>query len=386
MGALTDQAAIVGVGYSKFSQAAGISSLSLAAEAALNAINDAGLKTKQIHCTASYTRSDSPNQGILESMLGLEQLYWNWDDSPGASWCCDELIGMSAAATAQDLGDYVIVFHVVNRWANRNPMVGLQGMDGGGIWEEGQFSRPYGANAGIHRSALMLRRRMLDLGTKPEHLGLVVEAARNNAAQNDRALLRSHITMDESLSPRRVAEPLRAMDCFVEAVGACAVIVTSAERAKDLRHPPIYIMSAQSGHVDHPGLGFMSSEYGRVFGDRMGKRLFEQAGVAPKDVDVAELHDPFSWTVLSQLEDLGFCGRGEAGDFVANGRIKLGGKLPVNTHGGSLAEGELEGLAHVVEAVSQLRGDAGPRQVKGAEIAVCTSHEFDRGSALILRR
>ncbi|MFH1140235.1 MAG: thiolase family protein [Chloroflexota bacterium] len=386
MSIFTDQAAIVGIGYTKFTQAAGVSTLSLVAEAALNAIHDAGLKTKQIHGTASYTRSDSPNQAVLETMLGLEQLYWNFDDTPGASWCCDELIGMAGAAAAQDLGDYVIVFHPVNRWANRNPMIGLGGMDSGGIWEEAQFALPYGANAGVHRAALMARRRMIKYGTTPEHFGHVVEAERSNAALNDRALLRTHITMDDYLSSPMVAEPLRSLDCFVEAVGACAVIVTSAERAKNLRHPPVYIMAVQSGHIEHPGLGFMSPEFGQCFGERMGKRLFEQAGITPKDVDAAELHDPFSWTVLAQLEDLGFCGPGEAGDFVADGRIKLGGQLPVNTHGGSLAEGEMEGLAHVVEAVSQLRGDAGPRQVKDAEIILCTSHEFDRGSALILRR
>ncbi|MFH1140853.1 MAG: acetyl-CoA acetyltransferase, partial [Chloroflexota bacterium] len=102
MSTFTDQAAIVGIGYTKFTQSAGVSNLSLAAEAALNAIHDAGLKTKQIHGVASYTRGDSPNQGVLETMLGLEQLYWNFDDTPGASWCCDELIGMASAAVVQD--------------------------------------------------------------------------------------------------------------------------------------------------------------------------------------------------------------------------------------------------------------------------------------------
>lgn len=386
MSVLTDQAAIVGVGYTQLSQMAGVSNLTLAAEAALNAIKDAGLKTKQIHCTASYTRGDTPNQGVLESMLGLEQLYWNWDDTPAGAYACDELIGTAASAVTQNLGDYVIVFHVVNRWENRNPMIGLQGLDGQGIWEEGQFSRPYGLNAGIHRAALMARRRMIRYGTKPDHFGRVVMAARAHAALNDRALLRTHLDMDDYLSSRPLADPLRGADIFAEAVGACAVIVTTAERAKELRHPPVYIMSVQGGHTDRPSLGFMSSEFGECFSKRLGKRLFEQAGIAPKDVDVAELHDPISWMVLSQLEDFGFCGEGEGDDFVAQGRIQPGGRLPVNTSGGSLAEGEMEGMGHVVEAVIQLRGQAGARQVKDAEIALCTSHEFDRGSALILRR
>ncbi|MDO8750827.1 MAG: acetyl-CoA acetyltransferase [Dehalococcoidia bacterium] len=386
MSAFTDQAAIVGIGYTKFSQSAGVSNLSLAAEAALNAIQDAGLKTKQIHSVASYTRGDTPNQGVLETILGLEQLYWNWDATPGAAYCADELIGMAAAACMQNLGDYAIVFHVVNRWANRNPMIGLQGLDSDALWEEGQYGWPYGMNAGIHRSAMMARRRMIKYGTKQEDFGRVVMAARNNACLNDRALLRTHVSLNDYLVSPLVADPLRSLDCFVEAVGACAVIVTSVERAKDLPQPPVYIMAAQSGNTDRPSLGYMTSELGDCFSKRLGKRLYEQAGISPKDVDVAELHDPFSWMVLPQLEDFGFCKEGEAGDFVKNGAIELGGKLPVNTHGGSLAEGEMEGLAQVVEAVIQLRGEAGPRQVKGAEVALCTSHEFDRGSALILRR
>ena len=386
MSTFTDQAAIVGIGYTQFSQSAGISNLSLAAEAALNAIKDAGLKTRQIHSVASYTRGDTPNQAVLETILGLEQLYWNWDGTPGGSYVADELIGMAASAAMQNLGDYVIVFHVVNRWANRNPIIGLQGLDTEAIWEEAQYGRPYGMNAGTHRSALMARRRMIHYGTKQEEFGRVVMAARNNGCLNDRALLRTHITMNDYLGSPLVADPLRSLDCFVEAVGAIAVIVTSVERAKDLRQPPVYIMAAQSGNTDRPSLGYMSSEFGDCFSKRLGKRLYEQAGIGPKDVDVAELHDPFSWMVLPQLEDFGFCKEGEAGDFVKDGAIELGGKLPVNTHGGSLAEGEMEGLAQVVEAVIQLRGEAGPRQVKNAEIALCTSHEFDRGSALILRR
>lgn len=139
MSIFTDQAAIVGIGYTKFTQSAGVSNLSLAAEAALNAIQDAGLKTKQIHSVASYTRGDTPNQGVLETILGLEQLYWNWDGTPGGAYVADELIGMAAAATIQNLGDYAIVFHVVNRWANRNPMIGMQGLDTDAIWEERQF-------------------------------------------------------------------------------------------------------------------------------------------------------------------------------------------------------------------------------------------------------
>ena len=381
-----DQAAIVGIGYTKFTQGTQPSSLTLAAEACLNAIHDSGLKTKQIHGMASYTGGDSPNQGTLATMLGLEQLYWNWDYTPSAAHAADELVGMAAAAVIQGLGDYVIVFHTVNRWASRTTRAGLQGTDTAGLWGEAQYATPYGLNEGLARSALMARVRMLKYGTTAEQFGHVVMAAHSNASLNDRALLRSHLTLDSYLGSGMIADPLRSLDCFVEADGACAVIVTSVERAKELPHPPIYIMAAQSGNTDHSSLGFMGSEFGECFSKRVGNRLYEQAGVGPKDIDVAELHDPFSWTVISQLEDFGFCKEGDGGSFVEGGRIQLGGELPVNTHGGSLAEGEMEGLSPVIEAVSQLRGDAGARQVKDAEVALCTSHAFDRGSALILRR
>ena len=386
MDTFRDQAAIVGIGYTKLSQTPGVSSLTLAAEACLNAIQDSGLKTKQVHGTASYTRGDSPNQTVLHSMLGLEQLHWNWDYTPSGAYAADELVGMAASAVIGGLGDYVIVFHVVNRLAGGTPVTGLQGLDSAGMRQEAQFCVPYGLNAGLHRAALMARLRMVKYGTTAEQFGHVVKALHSNAARNDRALLRNNVTLEDYLVSPMVADPLRSLDCYADAIGACAIIVTTADRAKDLPHPPAYIMAAQSGNIDRPDMGFMSSELGDCFSKRIGNRLYEQAGISARDIDVAELHDPFSWTVISQLEDFGFCKEGEGGDFVEDGRIELGGQIPVNTHGGSLAEGELEGLMPVVEAVTQLRGDAGARQVKDAEVILCTSHELDRGSALILRR
>jgi acetyl-CoA acetyltransferase len=386
MNTFRDQATIVGVGYTEFSQSPGVSNATLAAKACLNAIQDSGLTTKQIHGIASYTRGDSPNATLLLSLLGLEYMNWSWDYTSSGSYAADALIGMAAAATINDLVDYVIVFHVVNRPAVNPQITGLQLLDSVGMWQENQFFNPYGLDTGVHRAALMARLRMLKYGTTEEQLWHVVQTFRENASMNSRALLKDQITFEDYLASPAIAEPLRTSDCYTPAVGACAIIVTTAERAKDLNHKPVYIMATHSGNTIRPDLGFMSPELGECFSKRTGKRLYEQAGISPSDIDAAELHDPFSWTVISQLEDFGFCNEGEGGEFVKDGNIALDGQIPVNTHGGSIAEGELEGLMPVIEAVTQLRGHAESRQVSNAEIILCTSHDIDRGSALILRR
>jgi acetyl-CoA acetyltransferase len=253
---------------------------------------------------------------------------------------------------------------------------------------ETHYQAPYGCFAPPQHFALAARAHMLRYGTRAEHFGAVAVTQRANAVLNERALMRKPITLDDYLASRYVVEPFRLLDCCLETDGAVAVLVTSAERARDLRRTPVLLSAAAwgGGNTLFSGEGSDLTETGAR---RLAPRLFSMAGLGPNEVDVAMLYDCFTYTVVVQLEDYGFCAKGEGGAFAASGALARDGALPVNTHGGFLSEGYVHGLNHVFEAVSQLRGDAGARQVAGAEVALSTAQPgYVAGctSALVLRR
>jgi acetyl-CoA acetyltransferase len=229
-----------------------------------------------------------------------------------------------------------------------------------------------------HSFALLTRRHMELYGTKREHFAEVCISQRENAIRRPTALRRDPLTLDEYFDARMISDPLCLFDYTMESDGAVAAVVTSAERAKDLRHPPVLIAGSAHGGMGRWGSAIftyfqMPDEYFASSGNRpIAKRVYEMAGMGPQDVDVALLYDHFSPLVIMQLEDYGFCPIGEGGPFVADGNIRWkGGSLPVNTHGGHLSEAYIIGMTHVREAVEQLRGDA-VNQVEGAEVALVT--------------
>jgi acetyl-CoA acetyltransferase len=194
------------------------------------------------------------------------------------------------------------------------------------------------------------------------------------------------ITIEDHQSSRFVVEPLRLLDCCLVSDGGAAVVITSAERARNLRKPPVYIAGIGQSHpVTDIGQRYPITETGAK---GSGEMAFRMAGIEPKDVDVAEIYDCFTITVLMTLEEYGFCKKGEGGAFVEGGRIELGGELPVNTAGGLLSETGMPGMQLIVEAVRQLRGECGPRQVKDAKIAIVSNQGgiMTTHSTLILRR
>jgi acetyl-CoA acetyltransferase len=201
-------------------------------------------------------------------------------------------------------------------------------------------------------------------------------------------MMRDPISMDDYFASRPVVDPFRLFDCCLETDGAVAILLTSAERARDLQKRPVLVSAAAWGS----GQTLYSNEQPdttRSSAADMAPRLYEMAGVGPNDIDVAELYDCFTYSVLVQLEDYGFCAKGEAGPFVESGATAMGGSIPVNTHGGFLSEGYVHGLNHVFESVLQLRGEAGVRQVANAEIGLSTAQPgyiSGNASALILRR
>lgn len=218
---------------------------------------------------------------------------------------------------------------------------------------------------------------MEQYGTKREHFAEVAISTRANAIRRPTALMTEPLTMDAYFSARMISDPLCLFDCCLESDGAVAIVTTSAERARDLRHPPAYIEAAAMGAAGRWGQAIvwmgMPDEYFASSGHRpVAKRLYEMADLQPSDIDVALLYDHFTPMVLTQLEDYGLCPIGESGRFVEDGNIRWpDGSVPVNTHGGNLSEAYILGMTHLMEAVEQLRGTA-VNQVAGAEVALVT--------------
>ena len=244
----------------------------------------------------------------------------------------------------------------------------------------------YGMFGAAARYAFIARRYMHEYGATNQQFGAVSVAFRRHACLNPRAVFREPITIEDHQRSRWVVEPLRLLDCCAVHDGGRALIVTTAESARQLKQPPIYIMGFGQGH---PFIDPLQREVLTITGAvQSGKTAFNIAGISPSDVDMCCIYDAFSFAVPLQLEDLGFCKKGEGADFIQNGRIALGGELPVNTSGGLLSEVYLQGWVGTHEAVSQLRGNCGTRQVPRAEIALFTSSGgfLSEHATVILRR
>jgi acetyl-CoA acetyltransferase len=251
------------------------------------------------------------------------------------------------------------------------------------------FELPYGLVSPVQQLAMLTRRYMIEYGATSEQFARVAVAQRANASRNERAFFRDPITIEDVLGSRMIADPLHLLDCSLETDGACAVIVTSADRARDLKQPPAIISGVAQGmgpqHYMMSGLIYKDDPFDMppVYASR---DMYAMAGLGPQDIDVAQFYDVFSPMVLWQLEAYGFCKRGEAGPFVESGRIDWpDGEIPVNTHGGSLSEAYIHGFNHVLEGVRQIRGTS-TCPVADAEVALVTAAAVVPTSAIILRR
>jgi acetyl-CoA acetyltransferase len=383
--ALRSQTAVVGIGYTQLSKNSGRTPLSLAVEAITAAVADAGLTLDDVDGLATHHVNDSAPVDEIANALGLDGITW-WDEEFGGGSKGPVVVAQAALAAFTGAARHIVVYRALN---------GRSGMRMGASEgsrpvprREVQFQQPYGMLVASQSYAMAARMHMEKYGTTREQLGAVAIQQRANAALNERAVMRAPISMDDYLGARMIAEPFGLLDCCLETDGACALVLTTTDRARDLRHLPVTLRGWASGlgpdDLSKPGGDLTTSSPALI-----APRLFSMADVEPEDIDLAELYDAFSFSVIVQLEDYGFCGKGEGGPVVASGATALGGRLPVNTHGGFLSEGYIHGLNHVCEAVSQLRGDAGARQVPGAEVALVSGQPgYISGiaSALVLAR
>ncbi|HEY4024820.1 MAG TPA: acetyl-CoA acetyltransferase [Candidatus Dormibacteraeota bacterium] len=376
--------AIAGVGYTTLSRASGRSVLSLAAEACRNALDDAGLERERVGGIASFSvLADSvPGQSVA-TVLGLGPLGYVLDMSLGGQ-APSFLVMNAAMAVESGLADAVLVYRALN--GRSGVRVGSTQFPGPGS----QYRYPIGFTAYPQYMAMWARRYMIETGAGCEDLAAVALAQRAYAELNERAIVRRPLTLDEYLAAPFVADPYRAPDCTSEVDGACALLVTSLDTARQLRHDPVVVQGAAYALGRRSGLdigdALLWEDYSRNYTSLLADDLWRSAGLGPDQVDLAEIYDCFTSTVLFGLEGLGFVGRGEAGEFVRSGGTALEGRLPTNTNGGLLCEGYLHGMNTVAEAVLQVQGRAGPRQVARHDSCVVTSGGMMDGSALVLTR
>lgn len=375
-------AAIAGVGYTPFSAQAGRSVLDLAAEACQAALDDAGLPAAEVDGLGSFmVMHDSVPCQAVATTLGIGELRLSLDLDLGGQAPC-HLVSLASAAITAGLADSVLVFRAMKgRSGNR---VGAMSFAGGG----GQYRYPIGYGAYMMYIGMWAQRFLHETGQGEEDLAAIVLAQREYAAANERAYRRRLITEEEYYQAPYVVEPFRAPDCTVEVDGACAVLVTSLDRARALRQPPAVIAAAGDSAGPRSGLDIgdhlLWADYSRNYTHLLAPRLYRAAGLGPADIQMAEIYDCFSSTVMMALEGLGLCGRGESGGFAREGGTRLDGRLPVNTHGGLLCEGYLHGMNTVAEAVLQVQGRGGARQAPRHETCIVTSGALMDGSGMIL--
>ena len=387
---LSGKAAIAGIGATEFSKESGRSELQLSVEATLAALADAGLQPRDVDGLVTFTM-DSSSEIAVARELGIPELRFFSRINFGGGAACGTVLH-AAMAVATGVADVVVCYRGFNERSGMrfgqvssaaNAQVNTNGLDNA-------WTYPMGLGTPAATVAMAARRYMHEYGATSEDFGRVAVADRKHAATNPNAFFYGKpITLEDHQASRLIADPLHLLDCCQESDGAVAIVVTSIERARDLAQPPAVIAAAAQG--SGPDQFVMTSYYrdddvgGLPEMGVVGRELWRQSGLTARDMDTAVLYDHFTPYVLMQLEELGFCGRGEARDFVADGAIELGGRLPLNTHGGQLGEAYIHGMNGIAEGVRQVRGGS-VNQVDGAAQVLVTAGTGVPTSGLVLTR
>ena len=355
------KAAIVGAAESDLGEVGpGFTPLDLIGQATKGALADAGLDKGDVDGLFSASAYYSMAAVSAGEYLGIRPRYSDATNMGGSSFVSHLL--HAAAAIDAGLCEVALVVYASTQRSGG----GFRGVSD----PPNPYETPYGPRYPVSMYALAASRHMHEYGTTREQLAEVAVAAREWAKLNPKAFMRGDLTVEDVLASRMISSPLSLLDCCLVTDGGGALVVTSAEHAKDLRKAPVYLLGAAEAHW-HRNISQMP-DLTVTAAAESGPQAYEMAGIGPEDVDVAMLYDAFTINTILFLEDLGFCEKGEGGTFVEGGRIAPGGELPVNTSGGGLSYNHpgMYGLLMLIEAVRQLRGECGERQVEGAEVAL----------------
>jgi acetyl-CoA acetyltransferase len=404
MTSLRDRYCIVGVGETEYSRNSGRTTRAMAVDAIRNALNDAGLRPSDVDGMMSYQSNDSTPANWVAADLGIRLNFYM--DVLGGGSSTEALVGLAMGAIEAGMCRTVVLFRSMNGYTEfriggtgARAAQPVRGLDLAQV--------PFGMRSAGQAFGLTFMRHMYDYGTTSEQVAHVKVAHSKHASQNPKAVEKTRVTVQDVVGSRWICKPLHLLDCCLETDNATCIVVTSAARARDLRRRPVYVMGV-AGRVSKPRTDFhwAHGPISRVAGYYAKDIVFGQAGISPEDVDVTGSYDAFTFTTMLQLEEYGFCKKGEGGAYVSSGIIELGGARPNNTSGGHLCEGYTHGMSMVIENVRQLRGsvddycpgaaeglhtfDYSPgkcRQVKDAAITMNLGWAMPAtGSALILRR
>lgn len=359
---LSGKYCIVGVGATDFGKLPGRSSESLTVEAIKNALDDAGIEKAEIDAVLCKMPTSAPGLGYsldISQRLGIVPRVTTVIDQEGAT----NMGLITYAMISMELGqcEAAVISY------GDNPRTGTHSYHG----PKGEGA-PFGLRSPAAQYAMIARRHMHEYGTTHDQLGAIAVAARKHGAMNPKAQLQKPLTLEEYNEGRWVAEPFHRDDCCLVSDGALAIVVMSVEKATSLGITnPVRIAGLGQGHTawDVPYRETLTTS-GAL---QSGRQAFAMAGLKPADVDVAELYDCFTIVPLMTLEEYGFCEKGEGGAFVEGGRIELGGEIPINTSGGLLSESGTPGMQHIIEAVRQVRGQCGDRQVPNVDVALVSN-------------
>ena len=388
---IKDKTAIAGIGWTSFSRNSGTSTGNLAVQASLAAIRDAGLSVQDIDGVVTYFHEhmDTVPPRTLVEMLGIKECNFHTMADAGGSWNCAAVL-TAAMAIHAGVCKNVLVYRARNTYSEGRPARVRQAYED--VKGEDQFTAPFGSHHAAANFGHAATAHMARFGTTMLDFAHLAVTQRKHASLNQKAMMRKPITIEDHQNSRWIVYPFRLLDCCQQTDGAVALVVTSAEHARDLPHTPVYIMAGMGGSAP-------TDDVWETNGVHSASYLYEGAGITPSDVNLAEIYDPFTFMCMTHIEDFGLVKKGEIGGWVTAGKNGLDGELPVNTHGGLLSEAHVHGLNHVIEAVQQLRPEGvvddlceGPhtydrttcRQVRDPKIALVCGE--GGGSSMLLRR